>query len=244
MKRSDNPLVFGGPFGKLKPVFRTCLKRTCSILAFAMAAAVAAAQGVSPVDVANLHEDVRGLSERVADLSLRVEQLEHQNAELRARLKAPAPDAVTAAQLNAAIADLNAAIAASVAASKHETLEVVAHQMEKLARQTNAALDSIARSGASVRVAPVPAPVPPASTSAGAVASAGAAAGAAGAAPISPVDGASAKPGIKYTVQRGDTLDGIAKKTGAKAADIIAANKLTDPSRIRVGQSLFVPGGK
>jgi LysM repeat protein len=36
----------------------------------------------------------------------------------------------------------------------------------------------------------------------------------------------------------------IAKRTGARAADIINANKLTDPSLIFVGQVLFIPGGK
>ena len=50
--------------------------------------------------------------------------------------------------------------------------------------------------------------------------------------------------GVSYTVQKGETLATIAKKTGAKVQDIINANKLTDPSKIQVGQVLFVPGGK
>ena len=50
--------------------------------------------------------------------------------------------------------------------------------------------------------------------------------------------------GIVYTVQKGDTLAIIAKKTGAKQQDIVNANKLTDPSRITVGQQLFIPGAK
>jgi nucleoid-associated protein YgaU len=52
------------------------------------------------------------------------------------------------------------------------------------------------------------------------------------------------KEGISYIVQKGDTLALIAKKNGAKMSDIINANKLADPSRIRIGQSLFIPGGK
>jgi LysM repeat protein len=36
----------------------------------------------------------------------------------------------------------------------------------------------------------------------------------------------------------------IAKKTGASARDITNANKIVDPSRIQVGQTLFIPGGK
>ena len=52
------------------------------------------------------------------------------------------------------------------------------------------------------------------------------------------------KEGVSYTVQKGDTLAVIAKKTGAKAHDIINANKISDPSRINAGQTLFIPGGK
>jgi LysM repeat protein len=49
---------------------------------------------------------------------------------------------------------------------------------------------------------------------------------------------------VSYTVQKGDTLALIAKNTGAKFSDIVNANKLADPSRIRIGQTLFIPGGK
>ena len=49
------------------------------------------------------------------------------------------------------------------------------------------------------------------------------------------------KTGTKYTVQKGDTVALIAKKTGAKLQDIIDANRLADPARIQVGQVLFVP---
>ena len=52
------------------------------------------------------------------------------------------------------------------------------------------------------------------------------------------------KEGVSYTVLKGDSVGVIAKKTGAKAQDIIDANKLMDPSRIQAGQVLFVPGGK
>ena len=52
------------------------------------------------------------------------------------------------------------------------------------------------------------------------------------------------KDGVSYTVQKGDTLATIARKTGARQQDIINANRLADPSRITVGQTLFIPGGK
>ncbi len=169
------------------------------------------AQSVSPLDVANLREDVRGLQQRVGDLALRVEQLERENNELRTRVSGTDRNFATAQQLNEAVEDLNRTIRAAVATSKNETLQQVATQMEKLAKQTNAALDSIAKS---------PAARPTGQSS---------------------FSDDYAKEGTSYTVQKGDTIALIAKKTGARMSDIINANKLSDPSRIVVGQSLFIP---
>lgn len=167
-----------------------------------------------PVDVANLREDVRGLTQRVGDLTLRLEQLERENGELRRKSDTSDKAFVTLNQLNNAVADLNGQIKSSVAASKAEILERVGTQMETLGKQTNAALDSLAKS-----MAARPA-VPP-----------------------SLVEDFQ-KDGAKYTVQKSDTIAEIARKTGAKAQDIINANKLSDPSHIVVGQTLVIPGGK
>jgi nucleoid-associated protein YgaU len=166
------------------------------------------------IDVANLREDVRGLTQRVGDLSLRVEQLERENRELRNQAGAAEKSFVTLAQLNDAIATLNQTIRSTTAGAKAETLRQVGAQMEQLAKQTNAAIDSLAK-------------------------------GMASRAPVQTTfSNDYAKEGISYTVQKGDTLAEIAKKTGAKLQDIVNANKLTDPSRINVGQTLFIPGGK
>jgi len=144
------------------------------------------AQTAAPaVEIANLHEDVAGLSQRLADLTLRVEQLEAENATLRDQAKSTGQNFVTIGQLNEAIADLNRTIQSAVGASKDEPA-------------------------------------------------------AAAAAPA----GDFPKEGVTYTVQRGETLALIAKKTGARLSDIIAANKIADPSRIQAGQALFIPGGK
>ncbi len=174
--------------------------------------AVASAQ-ISPgqMELANLREDVRGLVQRVGDLTLRVEQLERENSALRAKAGSTERSYITLTQLNEAIADLNRDLKAAIASSKAETLQQVATQMEKLATQTNAELDSLAKVQAT-----------------------------------RPAVQASfaenyPKNGVSYTVQKGDTLAEIAKKTGAKQQDIINANKLTDPSHIMVGQTLFIP---
>jgi len=176
----------------------------------------------SPTTLADMQEDIRGLSQRLNELSLRVEQLEHENAELRAKAAASGGrELVTTAQLNAAEAQLDAAFKAEVADTRTEILAKVGTQMEKLANQTNAALDSLAKSPASPH-APAAA-VPDAATGFG--------------------DGYS-KQGISYTVVKGDTVGLIAHKTGAKVQDIVDANRLADPSKIRLGQVLFIPGGK
>jgi len=196
---------------------------TCAVLA----ANAASPRVLAQVQVADMKEDVRDLTQRVNDLSLRVEQLEHENSELKAKISAAqgSRDAVTTAQLNSAVADLNASVTSAVAASQSAILQKVAVQMENLAKQTNAALDSIARqSGPAVARAP--------------------AAAAQGPTPRPTFGEAYSKQGVSYTVQKGDSIGAIAKKTGAKTQDIIDANKLTDPSRIQVGQVLFVPGGK
>lgn len=172
-----------------------------------------------------MREDIRGLNQRLGELSLRVEQLEHENAELKSKVAAldGTRDFVTTAQLNGAVADLNASIKSAVASSRTEILEHVAREMENLAKQTNAALDSLARPAAQAAQAR-----PTAQAEA-----------------PKPASGASyPKGGVSYTVAKGDTISVIAKKTGAKVQDIIDANRLVDPSRIQAGQVLFIPGGK
>lgn len=166
------------------------------------------------MEFANLREDVRGLVQRVGELSLRVEQLERENADLKQRVSAADKAYVSVAQLNDAIADLNRNIRTAATGAKNEALQQVGVQMEKLAKQTNAALDSLAKAQA-MR--------PAVQTT---------------------FSENFPKEGISYTVQKGDTIAVIAKKTGARQQDIINANKLSDPSRITVGQTLFIPGAK
>ncbi|HEY1765584.1 MAG TPA: LysM peptidoglycan-binding domain-containing protein [Opitutaceae bacterium] len=199
-----------------------------ALCSLALVCAVVSSAGASRLwaqsELADLREDVHGLTQQVNELSLRVELLEHENAELKASVGTlnKGADFATTAQLNAAVADLNAVIKTSVATSRTEILEHVAVQMEVLAKQTNAALDSMAKSAepASSRTA---------------VSTAGSGLTKASFGDSYP------KTGIKYSVQKGDTVALIAKKTGARIQDIIDANRLADPARIQVGQVLFVP---
>jgi LysM repeat protein len=181
----------------------------CTLTAAAHAQTVPAA-----VEFANLREDVRGLTQRVGEMSLRMEQLERENAELKQRLAAADRAYATIKQLDNAVEDINRNLRAAVSTAKEETLQHVAAQMKTLGQQTNAAIDSLAKAQAT-----------------------------------RPVVQASfaedyPKEGVSYTVQKGDSLAVIARKTGAKQQDIVNANKLADPSKISVGQTLFIPGGK
>ena len=161
----------------------------------------------SQVEMANLREDVRGLVQRVGELSLRIEQLERENGELKQKASASAQAYATVGQLNDAVTELNQAIRAGDTA----TAERATAQIKKLGEATNTALDSLAK-GMATR------PVIQTSFSEN-----------------------YSKEGVSYTVQKGDTLALIAKKNNAKSQDIINANKIADPSRIMVGQTLFIP---
>lgn len=166
------------------------------------------------VELANLREDVKLLVQRVGDLSLRVEALEKENADLAKTAASHQQSFATLSQLNTTIADLTRDIKAANAQTKSEVLAVVATQMENLAKQTNTALDAVSRGRSSSAAAPVA------------------------------FSDNFPKDGAPYTVQPGDTLSKIAQKTGARLTDIINANKITDPTKVQVGQVLFIPGAK
>lgn len=163
------------------------------------------------IEIANLRQDMLLLNQRVGELTMAVEQLNRENNSLQAKAN---QNFVTLEQLNKAIADVNRFTQSALAEQKRETLNQVATQMERLAKQTQAAIDAVAKNQATR---------PAVQTS---------------------FSDNFPKEGINYTVQTGDTLSTIAQKNGAKVQDIVNANKITDPTRIRVGQTLFIPQGK
>ncbi len=169
-------------------------------------------QGGLGFQVASLREDVRQLKQNLADLSLRVEQLEKSNNALQTQSN---QNYVTLAQLNQGLADLQKTLTSSMHQQKKETLEEVSAQLEKLARQTQAAIDAVARGEATRPAVKAPS-----------------------------FNNSYPKEGVSYTVQKGDTLTAIAQRMGARVQDIINANKIADPARLRVGQTLFIPQRK
>jgi LysM repeat protein len=182
------------------------------VAALPLAAQVMNSAASPAFELASLREDVRLLSQRLGELGLRVEQLERDNSDLRTK---SGQTYVTLAQLNQAIADAERTMQAAMRDQKRETLQQVSVQLEKLANETQAAINALAR-GSATR----PAVSTPSFTE------------------------DYPKEGVSYTVQKGDTLSSIAHKTGAKMQDIINANKIADPTRLQVGQTLFIPQSK
>jgi LysM repeat protein len=192
----------------------TCYYRVAGLVAALVFAPVRLpAQGNSPAfELASLREDVRLLNQKVNDLGLRIEQLERDNNDLRSKTGGTY---VTLAQLNEAIADVQKTLQAALRDQRRDTLQQVSVQMAKMADETQAAINALAK-GAATRQAV--------------------------ATPTFSED--YPKEGASYMVQRGDTLSSIAHKTNAKMQDIINANKIADPTRLQVGQTLFIPQSK
>lgn len=185
------------------------LLRLGTLLAIAFTPALA--QLDPRIELANMRQDLLLLNQRVGELAMTVEQLARENNSLQAKAS---QNYVTVEQLNKAVLDMNRLLQAALADQRKDILAQVATQMEKLGKQTNAALDALAKNQAAR---------PAVQTS---------------------FSDDFPKEGINYTVQAGDTLAVIARKHNAKVQDIINANKIADPTKIQVGQTLFIPQGK
>ena len=179
-----------------------------------LATAVLHAQRADPraIEMANLREDVRLLQQTVAELQASVEQLQRENAALHSQAETGRAAYATLAQVNEAIVQLRQTTETALAEQKRETLQTVAQQISKLAKETNAAIAAVAK-GQATR--------PTISTQ---------------------FNDDFPKEGVTHTVQTGETLSTIAKKYGVSMKHIQNANRLADPTKILVGQSLFIPG--
>ena len=164
------------------------------------------------LELANLREDMRLMQQTVGELRASVEQLQRDNAALSSQAESGKSAYTTLAQLNEALAQLQQATNAALAEQKRDVLQTVAQQISKLAKETNAAIAAVAKGQASR---------PTISTQ---------------------FTDDFPKEGVTHTVQAGETLSTIAKKYGVPMKTIQNANRIADPTKLMVGQSLFIPG--
>ena len=182
------------------------LCRWLLLAAFAAAPLTAGAQDLSAV-IAGLREDIRLLDERTRSLQAEIEQLKRENRGLREQ--AASGQYVTVAQFNSSLAELERALRAG----DRELALQLTQQMERMAKQTQAAIDAVAKAAGSraptqnIQFTPLPANTQ----------------------------------GTTYVVQPGDTLSSIAQRFNASVRDIQNANQIADPTKLQVGQALFIP---
>lgn len=189
-------------------------------LAFVMPASLAMAQERSETQrIADLEQDVQALKEQVGQMRIAMEEMQRQNDALKGQVGKTgtgAAGAVTQAQMDAQISNLRAEITRAQVAQKNEIVDEVGRQMDRLANQTQRAIQAQAAAPAAETQQAAPEPQAKFSDS-------------------------FPKTGVSYTVQKGDTLSSIARKMGSTMEDIRNANHISNASKLRVGQTLFVP---
>jgi LysM repeat protein len=190
---------------------RTTLMRSSLVIAALALTVPVFAQSGGLAELGSLRQDLMMLNQRVGELSMAVERLDRENEALKSAAR---QNYATVDQLNRSLADANRSVHAAMDDQRRDILAQVAAQLEKLGKQTNAALDSMAKGQAARPVVQ------------------------------STFSDDFPKEGVNYTVQAGDTLAVIARTNNAKLQDIINANKISDPTKIKVGQTLFIPQGK
>ena len=103
--------------------------------------------------ISDLEQDVQGLNEKIGHLNIQLEELKRENDTLRAQLAAAASTDgksasltsvgyVTTAQLDAQLANLRAEMMRAQTAQKDEIVDEVGRQMERLAQQTQQAIQA------------------------------------------------------------------------------------------------------
>jgi LysM repeat protein len=167
--------------------------------------------------VANLSQDVSQMSQQLKTLRLEIEQMQRENKQLRSQLAAATSNRQTEVQissLSSAIDVLRREYKAADASQKEQIMAEVTRQMQALAKETEAAIKTVAEAvGSEPQVE-------------------------------TPVHFSSDYPktGVTYTVKSGDTLSKIAREHGSNIKHIQNANKIVNPSRdLQVGQTIFIP---
>ena len=176
-----------------------------------------AAQDSLRVTVANLSQDVSLLGQGLKTMRLEIEELRRENALLRAQVAAASSKGASNAQisnLSVAIETLRREYVSADAQQKQQILAELNRQISVLAKETQSAINSIAK--ATYNQPQVATPVH--------------------------FSNDFPKTGKTYVVRSGDTLSKIARDHGSTIKHIQNANKIVNPSKdLQVGETIFVP---
>lgn len=178
------------------------------------------------VKVANLREDNEATRKDLKDLTLRVEQLERENAALRegAQGKGATSEYVTKDELKLLEMRLNDSTKEMVAAESKRVESVILEELRFAAKKSQMAKSETPAMPSSAVVNPVK-PAEKKNNLA-----------------VSEAEKQSyMKEGIRYTVQPGDTVSSIAKKNHSSVRAILSTNEIPNPGKLYVGRELFVP---
>jgi len=169
------------------------------------------------VTVANLSQDLSLLTQQVKTMRLEMEELHRENARLRAQVAAAGQEDQTRAQINSlsnAIETLRREYRTADETQKEQIIAEVTRQINALAKETQAAINSIAQAvDGQPRIE-------------------------------STVHFSEDYPktGKPYVVRSGDTLSKIARDHGSTVKHIQNANKIVNPARdLKVGETIFIP---
>ena len=150
-------------------------------------------------------------------MRLEIEELRRENARIRAQMAAASSKSATSAQitnLSVAIETLRRKYGLADTQQKQQILAELNRQISVLAKETQSAINSIAKA------AYIPPQVPT---------------------PVYFSDDFP-KTGKTYVVRSGDTLSKIARDHGSTIKHIQNANKIVNPSKdLQVGETIFIP---
>ena len=176
-----------------------------------------AAQDNLRVAVANLSQDVNLLGQSLKTMRLEIEELRRENARLRSQVSTASSKSDTNAQisnLSVAIETLRREYGSADAQQRQQILAELNRQISALAKETQVAINSIAKAAYSQ---------PKVAT------------------PVHFSDNFP-KTGKTYVVRSGDTLSKIARDHGSTIKHIQNANKIVNPSKdLQVGETIFIP---
>ena len=175
------------------------------------------AQDSLRLTVANLSQDVNLLGQSLKTMRLEIEELRRENARIRAQVATASSKSATNAQisnLSVAIETLRREYGSADAQQKQQILAELNRQISALAKETQVAINSIAKAAYNQPKV------------------------------VTPVHFSDdfPKTGKTYVVRSGDTLSKIARDHGSTIKHIQNANKIVNPSKdLQVGETIFIP---